>query len=119
YLHDKRLRRRYLHRAIDRFLLRWTDEVICVANSDKDLALREKLALPDHVSVIYNGIDLAQFDRRTGQRNDHFIVGSVGRLHEHKGHIYLLQAASVIHQAYSLVIFWIIGVGKLLELLQT
>ena len=119
YLHDKRLRRRYLHRAIDRFLLRWTDEVICVANSDKDLALREKLALPDHVSVIYNGIDLAQFDRRTGQRNDHFIVGTVGRLHEQKGHIYLLQAAALIHQAYSQVRFRIIGDGQLRESLET
>jgi glycosyltransferase involved in cell wall biosynthesis len=125
YLHDKRLRRRCLHRAIDRFLLRWTDEVICVAKSDEDLALREKLALPNHVSVIYNGIDLARFemsqagDRRTGQRNDHFIVGTVGRLHEQKGHIYLLQAAALIHQAYSQVRFRIIGDGPLRESLET
>ena len=124
YLHDKRIRIRFAHRAIDRFLLRWTDEVICVANSDKDLALREKLALPDHVSVIYNGIDLARSrmsvagDRRTGQRNDHFIVGTVGRLHEQKGHIYLLQAAALIHQAYPRARFRIIGDGPLRESLE-
>lgn len=125
YLHDKRLRRRCLHRAIDRFLLRWTDEVICVAKSDRDLALREKLASPDHVSIIYNGIDLARFEmsragvRRTGQRNDHFIVGTVGRLHVQKGQIYLLQAAALIHRAYPQVRFRIIGDGPLRETLAT
>ena len=119
YLHDERLRRRYLHRAIDRFLLRWTDEIICVAKSDKDLALRERLALTDHVSVIHNGIDLAQFEMsragagRTGHRNDHFIVGTVGRLHVQKGHIYLLQAAALIHRTYPQVRIRIIGDGPL------
>jgi glycosyltransferase involved in cell wall biosynthesis len=124
YLHDRRPRARYLHRAIDRFLLGWTDEVICVSKSDKDLALREKLALPDHVSVIYNGIDLARFemseagDTRTGQRNDYFIVGTVGRLHEQKGHIYLLKAAALIHQAHPQARFRIIGDGPLRESLE-
>jgi glycosyltransferase involved in cell wall biosynthesis len=125
YLHDKRLRKRYMHRAIDRFLVRWTDEVICVAKSDKDLALREKLASPGHISVVYNGIDLARFemseagDRRTGKRDDHFIVGTVGRLHEQKGHIYLLQAAALVHKAYPQVRFRIIGDGPLREWLET
>jgi glycosyltransferase involved in cell wall biosynthesis len=119
YLHDKGLRKRYLHRAIDRFLVRWTDEVICVANSDKDLALGERLALPGHVSVIYNGIDPARFemseagDTRSGIRDDHFIVGTVGRLHEQKGHIYLLQAAALVHKAYPQARFRIIGDGPL------
>jgi glycosyltransferase involved in cell wall biosynthesis len=124
YLHDRRLRVRYLHRAIDRFLLGWTDEIICVAKSDKDLALRERLASPGHVSVIYNGIDFAQFemsdarDGSTGSRNEHVIVGTVGRLHEQKGHIYLLQAATLIHRAYPQVRFRIIGDGPLRKSLE-
>jgi glycosyltransferase involved in cell wall biosynthesis len=105
-------------------LLRWTDEVICVAHNDKELALGEKLALPDHVSVIHNGIDIAGFDtRRTGeerlaQRNGEFIVGTVGRLHEQKGHIFLLQAAALIRQAHPQVRFRIIGDGPLRPALE-
>jgi glycosyltransferase involved in cell wall biosynthesis len=124
YLHDQRPAKRLVRRAIDRFLLRWTDEVICVAHNDKELALGEKLALPDHVSVIHNGIDIAGFDtRRTGeerlaQRNGEFIVGTVGRLHEQKGHIFLLQAAALIRQAHPQVRFRIIGDGPLRPALE-
>jgi glycosyltransferase involved in cell wall biosynthesis len=124
YLHDKKLRRRYLHRTIDRTLLRWTDEVICVARSDRDLALEERLASPGHVSVVYNGIDVARFERtraderRMAPPNREIIVGTVGRLHEQKGHVHLLQAASFIHGACPQVRFRIIGDGPLRELLE-
>jgi glycosyltransferase involved in cell wall biosynthesis len=124
YLHDRRRGKRLVRRAIDRFLVRWTDEVICVAQSDRELALREKLALPDHVSVVHNGIDISRFalprthDERSMQRNGEFIVGTVGRLHEQKGHIFLLQAAALIRQTHPQVRFRIIGDGPLRAALQ-
>jgi glycosyltransferase involved in cell wall biosynthesis len=120
YLRQKAFRKRFLHRAIDRFLLRWTDEVICVANSDRDLALQERLALPDHVSVIYNGIDLSRFERRgtEGRADDRFIVGTVGRLHEQKGHVHLLEAAALVRRTHPQVRFRIIGDGPLRERLE-
>jgi glycosyltransferase involved in cell wall biosynthesis len=120
YLHDRSLRKRYVHRAIDRFLLRWTDEVICVARSDKELALREKLALPDHVSVVYNGIDLARFEpsQRGERRDGPFVVGTVGRLHEQKGHIYLLRAAALLQRSHPQIRVRVIGDGPLRESLE-
>lgn len=124
YLHDKRLGKRLVRRAIDRFLLRWTDEVICVSRSDRELALGERLALTDHVSVVHNGIDLAPFamprsgGRRSGQRNGVFVVGTVSRLHEQKGHFLLLQAAALIRQAHPQVRFRVIGDGPLRESLE-
>jgi len=115
YLHQKSVRKRTLHRAVDRFLLRWTDEVICVAKSDRDLALNERLALPDHVSVIYNGIDLSRFEPRSheGQAEGRFVVGTVGRLHVQKGHVHLLEAAALIRQSHPQVCIRIIGDGPL------
>ncbi|MDH5220481.1 MAG: glycosyltransferase family 4 protein [Betaproteobacteria bacterium] len=115
YLHQKSVHKRVLHRAIDRFLLRWTDEVICVAKSDRDLALKEGLALPDHVSVIYNGIEPSRFEPRgaKGRAHDRFIVGTVGRLHEQKGHAHLLEAAALVRRALPQVQFRIIGDGPL------
>jgi glycosyltransferase involved in cell wall biosynthesis len=120
YLHERNLRRRYLHRAIDRFLLRWTDEVICVAKSDRDLALMERLASPQHVCVVYNGIDVSRFAPgvRVNRDDGRFIVGTVGRLHEQKGHVYLLEAAEQIRQSHPQVRFRIIGDGPLRERLQ-
>jgi glycosyltransferase involved in cell wall biosynthesis len=120
YLHQKSARKRVLHRAIDRFLLRWTDEVICVAKSDCDLALKERLALPDHVSVIYNGIDLSGFELRgaNDRAEERFIVGTVGRLHEQKGHVHLLEAAALIRQSRPQVRIRIIGDGPLRSQLE-
>jgi glycosyltransferase involved in cell wall biosynthesis len=124
YLHDRRPGKRLARRAIDRFLLRWTDEIICVAQSDQKLALRERLALSDHVSVIYNGIDITQFhphrssDNGVPRRSGEFIVGTVGRLHEQKGHIFLLEAAALIRQTHPQVRFRIIGDGPLRTALE-
>jgi len=120
YLHQKSARKRYLHRAVDRFLLRWTDEVICVAKSDRDLALKEGLALPDHVSVIYNGIDLSRFEPRgrEGRTDSRFIVGTVGRLHEQKGHVHLLETAALVRRVHPQVRFRIIGDGPLRQQLE-
>jgi glycosyltransferase involved in cell wall biosynthesis len=119
YLYDRRRGKRVVRRGIDRFLLRWTDEIICVAQSDKELALSEGLALTDKLSVVHNGIDLAPFEmasaseRRPGGRNGEFVVGTVGRLHEQKGHIYLLEAAALVRQTHPQVRFRIIGDGPL------
>jgi glycosyltransferase involved in cell wall biosynthesis len=124
YLHDRKLRVRLLHRAVDRFLLAWTNEIICVANSDRDLALKEGLAVPAHVSVIHNGIDFAQFSiagghaESRGMRDGHFVVGTVGRLHEQKGHIYLLQAAALVRRQCPQVSFRIVGDGPLRNSLE-
>jgi len=124
YLHDRKRGKRLVRRAIDRFLLRWTDEVICVAQSDKALALREGLALPDHVSVIHNGIDTTRFDTRRrseegpARRRGELMVGTVGRLHEQKGHVFLLEAAALIRQTHPQVRFRIIGDGPLRSALE-
>ena len=124
YLHDQRPAKRLARRAIDQFLLRWTDEVICVAQSDKELALRERLALPDHVSVIYNGIDVTRFhshrrnDEGVAKQGGELILGTVGRLHEQKGHSFLLEAAALIRQAHPQVRFRIIGDGPLRPVLE-
>jgi len=119
YMHDTKLAKRVVHRAIDRLLLRWTDEVICVATSDRDLAIRERLAVPDHVTVIYNGIDHTMFagspahEECGTRRRAPFIVGTVGRLHEQKGQTYLLQAAARVRAAVPMTRFRVIGDGPL------
>jgi len=117
YLHQQNFKKRLLHRAIDRFLLRWTNEIICVAESDLQLALVAGLARNGHVNVVYNGIDLGPFDRALGMRSTHeaddagFCAGTVGRLHEQKGYFVLLQAARAVHAVAPDVHFRIIGEG--------
>lgn len=75
---------------------------------------------PGKTKLIYNGINLKNSTRkivvRTVDKND-FIVGSVGRLAEQKGYIYLIRAIPLIINKNPNVQFIIIGGGELKDFL--
>ena len=58
-------------------------------------------------------LDRKTISRMFGVPEDAFLVGSVGRLAEQKGHIYLLQAAAQLIQTYPKARFLVIGDGPL------
>ncbi len=76
-----------------------TDEIIAVSNAVKDMLVSEGKR-PSKITVIYNGVDL---DYWKGERDlkvreslgigdQDFVVTSVARFSEEKGHIFLLEA---------------------------
>jgi glycosyltransferase involved in cell wall biosynthesis len=93
--------KRVIFRSIDRFLLKYTDRIICVCQSDYDKAIAVKVAQPAHTSIVYNGIEIERFE---------FIFGNVGRLHTQKGHEYLLRAFAKLNNSARLAI---VGDGEL------
>jgi glycosyltransferase involved in cell wall biosynthesis len=108
-----------IFQRIDRFLLTYTDRVICVCRSDYEKAIDVGVADRDRTSIVYNGIEIEKFSRpvdRTSARQifgivpTAFVFGNVGRLHEQKGHKYLLQAFAKINNRAHLVI---LGDGEL------
>jgi glycosyltransferase involved in cell wall biosynthesis len=73
--------------TVERYLRVRTDWLIAVSESERDFALRRRLALPERVTVIRNGIDLeppAQLRPplrvRLRVRSDTPLVGCLGRL---------------------------------------
>jgi glycosyltransferase involved in cell wall biosynthesis len=103
-----------IFQQIDQLLLQITDRIICVCRSDYEKAIAAKVASPSKTSIIYNGIEIDKFshplNKETARKKFDvapvdFIFGNVGRLHEQKGHKYLLQAfAKVADRARLLII---------------
>jgi glycosyltransferase involved in cell wall biosynthesis len=96
---------------------RLADGVVVNAEATRRLLVADGLD-PDRVKVIYNGIDLAAFDRlekATGLRQelgleaDAPLVGVLGRLAPHKGVEHFLDAAAALAPAHPRVRFLVVG----------
>ena len=117
--------KRVVFQQIDRFLLSYTDRIICVCRSDYDKAIAAGVATVDRTSIVYNGIEIDKFssplDRVIARKifnlnPTEFVFGNVGRLHEQKGHKFLLQAIASMTNRVRLVI---IGDGEIRNELMT
>lgn len=120
YLHFDRYWKKRLYLSLDRWLLRWTDAIICVAKSDRQLALDHHLANHGSTFVIVNGIDAGRFklrrkpkDAKRTAQDKSVIIGAVGRLHEQKGYAYLIEAAVELVKQLPNAEFRVIGEGNL------
>ena len=108
-----------IFQKIDELLLQITDRIICVCKSDYEKAIAAKVASPSKTSIVYNGIEINKFSHPLNKETSRkifdiaptdFIFGNVGRLHEQKGHKYLLQAFAKVADRSRLLI---IGDGDL------
>lgn len=111
---------------IDKFFLNRFDRVIAVSDPVREEILLHNIH-PHKVFTIYNGINLNRFNHnfRTDFIRKEFsisgdckVIGTVGRLTEEKGHIYLLQAAEMILRKHPETIFLIVGDGPLRQDLE-
>ncbi|OIP69993.1 MAG: hypothetical protein AUK48_14170 [Oscillatoriales cyanobacterium CG2_30_44_21] len=108
-----------IFQKIDQLLLNITDQIICVCRSDYEKAIAAKVATPSKTAIVYNGIEIDKFSHPTNKEESRkifditpteFVFGNVGRLHEQKGHKYLLQAFAQVADRARLLI---IGDGEL------
>lgn len=108
-----------IFQKIDQLLLHITDQIICVCRSDYEKAIAAKVASSSKTSIVYNGIEIDKFSHPLNKETSRkifniaptdFVFGNVGRLHEQKGHKYLLQAFAQISDRARLLI---IGDGDL------
>jgi glycosyltransferase involved in cell wall biosynthesis len=108
-----------IFQKIDQLLLAVTDQIICVCRSDYEKSIAAKVATPSKTAIVYNGIEIDKFSQPINQETSRkifdiapteFIFGNVGRLHEQKGHQYLLKAFAKVSDRARLLI---IGDGEL------
>ncbi|MCX6173173.1 MAG: glycosyltransferase family 4 protein [Ignavibacteriales bacterium] len=117
-----------IYKSIDKFLLRFTDCTICVAQNDFDIGLKVGIVKKEKAVVIHNGIEVDKFSHYNGNINnkiklktekDTVIIGSVGRLHYQKGYEYLIEASKNVLKSYPYVKFVLIGDGELRNSLES
>jgi glycosyltransferase involved in cell wall biosynthesis len=112
---------RWAYIQIERLCGLWTDRIICVSPTEREGALRNRIAPLDKLVVIENGLDVGEFvlplnpvakKRQLGLDPRGPIVGTMGRLSWGKGLGCFLEAAARVSAAYPNVQFLIVGDGE-------
>ncbi len=104
---------------IDKFVLKWFDEVIAVSEGIKDELLGKGMP-EDKIRLIYNGVNINKYDTYTGTVRNELkinektkVIGTVARLTAEKGLSYLLEAFKKVVCFFSDSILIIVGDGPL------
>ena len=114
------------YEKLDKLLLSKFDKVVVVSDALKKDVLRSGI-FEEKVVVIDNGIDIDKFKvisdklqvkKTLGIREEGYVVGTVGRLTEEKGHIYLIEAFRKVITKFSNAKLLIVGDGPLREDLE-
>jgi glycosyltransferase involved in cell wall biosynthesis len=87
-------------RLTDHFVLRKSDAVVALSNSERDFLVRRRGLRPERIAVIPNGISTAVFDRIPEQAESNSDLLFVGQLQEFKGLDYLLNALPAVRAAH-------------------
>ena len=121
----------WLRRATYRFLEwgagRITHLLICMAPSERELAVRARIIAPGRALVVPTGVDVRRFHpgadcsalrEELGISRQHRLVGAVGSLVPQKGHRFLVEAAAMVIEQMPHTSFIIAGDGPLRDELQ-
>jgi len=124
YLHYRNFVLKSIYIFLEKWFSRFTDAVIYVCDSDKDLGKKYGLVPERKSAVIRNGIDFSHFEKTRRNLSEEVdwgeelgidlsrpIVGTVARLHRQKGIPYLLEAARLLSQEIPGIQFLIVGGG--------
>ena len=100
----------------------FSDKIVFVSKFTRDKFLKLSKVPKQKIAIIYNGIDLKEYEQPTdiqrkkaeiGIKNSEFVIGNVANLYPVKGQIYLLKAAKKIIKEFPNTKFLIIGRGEL------
>lgn len=115
---------RKLYIIIERLLARISNKIVCVSTNDKEVGMLEKIAEPDKLQVIHNGIDIkaighsqVSIRQELGIADEIFLIGTVGRVAEQKDPLAFIEVAEILlrNRAAERVRFVWIGDGPLME----
>lgn len=94
---------RLAYKAIEKIFGSLSDHIITVCHYDRQLALSAKIALPDRVTTIHNGMPLVPLVHRAPDPTRPVRIGMVARFDVQKDHATLLRAlARVGHKDWRL-----------------
>jgi glycosyltransferase involved in cell wall biosynthesis len=102
----------------------WGERVVAISPLVAESLKNDHHVDPRKIRVIYNAIDLENFMRRLGQQDrewlkqrygiplNSFVVGSLSRLVQDKGHEYLIEAVRRVAQERPDIFLLIVGDGR-------
>ena len=112
----------FVFRAAERRAGRVTTHFVSVANAMTEQYLAAGIGRPEQYTRIFSGFDLEPFlnakndpalRAKLGIAPDDFVIGKVARMFEHKGHLDLFAATSMLVQQHPKVKLLLLGDGNL------
>ena len=115
------------YRLLERACMRSLDRAIAPSQHTKEDWVRRAglgSAYESRIAVIYNGLDLRRLERRNSKEaarvalqvpEGFTVIGSVGRLEEHKGYEHLIRAMPAVVEQAPQTILLLAGTGPLLS----
>jgi glycosyltransferase involved in cell wall biosynthesis len=116
-----------INEALDRRILRYMDQAVCVSQAQADKVLKAGVAR-DKIKVIRNAVDEEAFGEPRPEYRERlrslfanpprFIIGAAGRLSPEKGFDQLVEAAAIVRRERSDLGFVVFGEGPMHQRLQ-
>jgi glycosyltransferase involved in cell wall biosynthesis len=113
---------RMVYVASERFCAKFSSRLIAVSKPNIEKGLTNKICKEDKFALIYNGIDLENFQQQVDRRAvclelgldpECKIIGQIGRLDKQKNPLDFIRAAAIVAGKYPNVQFVIAGDGVL------
>lgn len=108
---------------IEKILATKTNMIINISKDEYNSAIERKIAKPNKMCIIENGIDFRKFEnidkyRKTTRekyniKDDEIVIGVVGRIEEQKDPITFIKAAKIVNEKVPNTKFMYIGAGSL------
>ena len=117
-------KKQMIYTAIERIAAPFCDKTICISDAEKKSALDKKICKEEKLQVIFNGVDIEEYERRKKAGisvvtrevlqipEDVFVVGMVGRISTQKAPEIFVTMAKQVKQEISNAYFIIVGDGN-------
>lgn len=114
-------KKRMMYIVIEKVAALFCDKIICISDAEKESALKKKICKEEKLQVIFNGIDIDDYERQVHGRikridldipEDAFVVGMVGRISPQKAPDVFVKMAKLIKDKVPNSHFIIVGNGE-------
>jgi glycosyltransferase involved in cell wall biosynthesis len=119
----------WFQRPVEWLLGRGTRYALAVSESSRQFCLDKRYMAPEVVQTLYNGILMkdvpkaesswtSEFRSSRGRASEDRVIGIVGRLESHKGHIDAFRALKEVLKGFPDAYVWVLGDGTYEEVLK-
>ena len=111
-----------LYEMIEKLAAPFCEKIICISDAEKESALKKNICAENKLQVIYNGIDIKEYENgengnvmreELGIPEDAIVIGMVGRISQQKAPDIFIRAARIIKNSIPKAFFTIVGNGEM------
>lgn len=107
---------------IEKLMVPFSDKIVCISDAERDSALKRKIAKEKKLKVIFNGVDVKEFEdnvkppvkrEELNIPEDAFVVGMVGRISQQKAPDIFIRMANELKDKIPNLHLVIVGDGEM------